>query len=181
MTGSAPGGGATPPSSSMAERNHAIWVSSRFTTYWYVLLKSRLPTWRDTAMCRSQKRRTLSVEFLEERQQLGRLHDCCFSLQVMQTRVQGIAFSRAVAIGSPQSRHVPYVPFSIRSKSLFDGLQDLGVSLLQLQGDVHLVVTRGLVGHVALPGVVLHRGLERFDAAASEELSLLPEQRVLVA
>ena len=31
----------------------------------------------------------------------------CFSLQVMQTRVQGIAFSRASAIGSPQSRHTP--------------------------------------------------------------------------
>jgi hypothetical protein len=28
-------------------------------------------------------------------------------LHVMQTRVQGIAFNRASAIGSPQSRHTP--------------------------------------------------------------------------
>ena len=39
------------------------------------------------------------------------LHGCdyafCFSLQVIQTRVHGMAFSRASAIGSPQSRHTP--------------------------------------------------------------------------
>lgn len=39
-----------------------------------------------------------------------RRYDCCFSLHVMHTRVQGIAFSRAGAIGSPQSRQMPYVP-----------------------------------------------------------------------
>ena len=35
------------------------------------------------------------------------VHEFCFSLQVMQTRVHGIALSRAGAIGSPQSRQIP--------------------------------------------------------------------------
>ena len=52
-----------------------------------------------------QHRQLLAVELLEQRQQVG--HEFCFSLQVMQTRVQGIAFSRAAAIGSPQSRQTP--------------------------------------------------------------------------
>ncbi|MNC94963.1 hypothetical protein D3C83_119600 [compost metagenome] len=47
----------------------------------------------------------LPVEFLKEGGQIG--HEFCFSLQLMQTRVQGIAFSRAAAIGSPQSRQAP--------------------------------------------------------------------------
>ncbi len=47
------------------------------------------------------------VKLPQELQQFGRLHELCFSLQVMQTRVHGIAFSRAGAIGSPQSRHTP--------------------------------------------------------------------------
>src|SRR5687768_8662143 len=38
----------------------------------------------------------------------------CFSLQVMQTRVQGMAFRRASAMGSPQSLQTPNEPFSIR-------------------------------------------------------------------
>ena len=42
-----------------------------------------------------------------ERQAFRRLHAFCFSLQVMHTRVHGIAFSRASAIGSPQSRQTP--------------------------------------------------------------------------
>ena len=46
-----------------------------------------------------------AVEFLEQGQQIG--HESCFSLHAMQTRVQGIAFSRASAIGSPQSRQTP--------------------------------------------------------------------------
>ena len=50
-------------------------------------------------------RQLLAVKLLEERQQI--VHALCFSLQVMQTRVQGIAFSRGSAIGSPQSRHTP--------------------------------------------------------------------------
>src|SRR2546429_464524 len=41
-------------------------------------------------------------------------HEFCFSLHVMQTRVHGMALSRASAMGSPQSRHTPYVPLSIR-------------------------------------------------------------------
>ena len=47
------------------------------------------------------------VEFAQQREQFGRLHELCFSLQVMQTRVQGMAFSRAAAISSPQSRQMP--------------------------------------------------------------------------
>ena len=45
------------------------------------------------------------VEFLEQRQQIGQ--EPCFSLHAMQTRVHGIAFRRASAIGSPQSRQMP--------------------------------------------------------------------------
>ena len=45
---------------------------------------------------------------MEILQQPGELvHAPCFSLHAMQTRVQGIAFSRASAIGSPQSRQMP--------------------------------------------------------------------------
>ena len=40
----------------------------------------------------------------------GARYDCCFALHVMQTRVHGIAFRRAAAIGSPQSRQMPYIP-----------------------------------------------------------------------
>jgi hypothetical protein len=47
----------------------------------------------------------LAVELLEKRQGAGR--EFCFSLHVMQTRVQGMAFSRASAMGSPQSRQTP--------------------------------------------------------------------------
>ena len=50
-------------------------------------------------------RQLLAIEILEQRKDVG--HEFCFSLQVMQTRVQGIALSRAGAIGSPQSRHIP--------------------------------------------------------------------------
>jgi hypothetical protein len=52
--------------------------------------------------------------------------------------------------------------------------------LLQLEGDVHLVVAAGLIGHVALPRVVLHRRLQGLDAAGPDELSLFAEQRVFV-
>ena len=47
------------------------------------------------------------VRIVEECQQLGGAHEFCFALQVMQTRVQGMAFSLASAIGSPQSRQTP--------------------------------------------------------------------------
>ena len=49
----------------------------------------------------------VSMKLVEECQQLGRAHEVCFALQVMQTRVHGMAFSLASAIGSPQSRHTP--------------------------------------------------------------------------
>ena len=38
---------------------------------------------------------------------LFRPYAFCFSLQVMQTRVQGMALRRASAIGSPQSLQMP--------------------------------------------------------------------------
>ena len=46
-------------------------------------------------------------ELPQELEQLGGFHALCFSLQVMQTRVHGMAFSRAGAMGSPQSRQMP--------------------------------------------------------------------------
>ena len=49
----------------------------------------------------------LSMKIVEEFQQLGRTYVSCFALHVMQTRVHGIAFSLASAIGSPQSRQTP--------------------------------------------------------------------------
>ena len=59
---------------------------------------------RDVAV---PERQLVAVEGGQEVEQLGGLHELCFSLQVMQTRVHGIAFSRAGAIGSPQSRQMP--------------------------------------------------------------------------
>src|SRR5262249_29416291 len=61
-----------------------------------------------------------------------------------------------------------------------DGLEDLGVGLFQLELDVHFVVAARLIRHVALARVVLHRGLERLDAAGAEYLATLLEQRVLM-
>ena len=52
-------------------------------------------------------RQLVAVDGGEKVQKLGGVHELCFSLQVMQTRVQGIAFRRAGAIGSPQSRQIP--------------------------------------------------------------------------
>ncbi len=52
-----------------------------------------------------QRCELLAVERLEQGESAG--HAFCFSLQLMQTLVQGIAFRRASAIGSPQSRHTP--------------------------------------------------------------------------
>ncbi len=53
------------------------------------------------------QRQFVPVDRLEQRAGLGRFHVPCFSLHVMHTRVQGIAFRRAGAIGSPQSRQTP--------------------------------------------------------------------------
>ncbi len=62
----------------------------------------------------AQHPQLVPVELTKEIEQLCGLHALCFSLQVMQTRVHGIAFRRAAAIGSPQSRQMPKVPFSMR-------------------------------------------------------------------
>jgi hypothetical protein len=45
---------------------------------------------------------------------------------------------------------------------------------------VDFVVAARLIGHVALAGVVLHRRLQRFDAAGAEYLRALLQQRVLI-
>ncbi len=49
----------------------------------------------------------LPVELLKQCLQLGGGHEFCLALQVMHTRVQGMALRRASAMGSPQSRHTP--------------------------------------------------------------------------
>jgi hypothetical protein len=96
----------------------------------------------------------------------------CFSLQVMHTRVHGMASSRASAIGWPQSRHSRRCPLDALERFL-DGLQDLGVGLFQLQLDVNLVVAAGLVRHVALAArVVLHRPLQGLARPPSSSLRL---------
>src|SRR3954464_12246510 len=59
-----------------------------------------------------QRRQFVAIEILQQREKVR--HEFCFSLHVMQTRVHGIALRRAAAIGSPQSRQMPYVPFLLR-------------------------------------------------------------------
>ena len=59
-------------------------------------------------------RQLFLMELAEHGGEVGGLHAFCFCLQLMHTRVQGIASSRAGAMGSPQSRQIPYVPRSIR-------------------------------------------------------------------
>ena len=54
-----------------------------------------------------QLRDTLEVEVADQLRQCRCAHAFCFSLQVMQTRVHGMALRRASAIGSPQSRQIP--------------------------------------------------------------------------
>ena len=66
-------------------------------------------------------------------------------------------------------------------QGLVDGLQNLRVRLLQAQVNVHFVVTRRLVGHVALPSiVVLHGRLDRTKASGLFELRALLEKRLAV-
>ena len=48
-----------------------------------------------------------------------------------------------------------------------------------LSCDVDFVVAAGLVRHVALAGVVVHRGLQRLDPAGAENLGALLEKRPL--
>ena len=68
------------------------------------LMHGDVPRHRDVALAEGQ---LLAVALLEHVEELGGLHEFCFCLQVMQTRVHGMAFSRAGAIGSPQSRQMP--------------------------------------------------------------------------
>ena len=70
----------------------------------------------------------------------ARVRYLCFSLQLIQERVHGIAFSRASAIGSPQSLHTPYDALLDTPQRSFDRLEDLGVGLFQLQLNVDFVV-----------------------------------------
>ena len=70
-----------------------------------MLLTSYWPMSRARRLMAQQRGELVAVELLEQREQIG--HAFCFSLQVMQTRVHGMAFSRASAIGSPQSRQTP--------------------------------------------------------------------------
>jgi hypothetical protein len=53
------------------------------------------------------QRQLVAVALGEKRKDVSGFHEFCFCLQAMQTRVQGMAFSRAGAIGSPQSRQIP--------------------------------------------------------------------------
>src|SRR5262249_51999493 len=71
-------------------------------------------------------------------------------------------------------------PFVDAPEGFFDRLQDLCIGLLQLQLDVDLVVAAGLIRHVALAGIVLHRRLEGLDTTGSEDVTALSEQRFLV-
>src|SRR5262249_5569200 len=64
-------------------------------------------------------------------------------------------------------------------EGFFDRLEDFGVGLFQLQLYMDFVVPAGLIGHVALAGVVFHRRLERLDAAGPEYFRALFEQRGL--
>jgi hypothetical protein len=45
---------------------------------------------------------------------------------------------------------------------------------------VNFVIPTGLVGHVALTGVVFHRRLNRLDTAGTQQFDPLPEERVRV-
>ena len=53
------------------------------------------------------KRQPVAVALLQQGDEVGGFHAFCFSLQLMQTRVQGIACRRASAMGLPQSRQTP--------------------------------------------------------------------------
>src|SRR4029078_2124628 len=74
-----------------------------------------LPNKPGRRLMAQQRRELLSVELLQQPEQTR--HEPCFSLQVMDTRAHGMPFTRAGAIGSPQSRQMPYVPFSSRKRA----------------------------------------------------------------
>ena len=58
-------------------------------------------------LARQHQLKRIAVKVLQQSEQFGGGHAFCFSLQVMQTRVHGMAFKRASAMGSPQSRQTP--------------------------------------------------------------------------
>ncbi len=129
----------------------------------------------------AQHPQLVPVELTKEIEQLCGFHALCFSLQVMQTRVHGIAFRRAAAIGSPQSRQMPKVPFLHAIERFLDRLQDLRVSLLQFELNVNFVVAARLIREIALAGIGLRRRRQRLvDAAGGRQnLATLPEKRIL--
>ena len=94
-----------PPSSAIAVATHVSCIFLAVDDVLVSVVGVVLPDQPRAGLVLQQHRQLLAVEFLEKRQQIG--HEFCFSLQVMQTRVHGMAFSRAGAIGSPQSRHTP--------------------------------------------------------------------------
>src|SRR5262249_56234649 len=61
------------------------------------------------------------------------------------------------------------------------GLQDLGVGLLQFELNMDFVVAACLIGQIALARVVLHRRLQRLDAASGRKnLATFSEKGFLV-
>ena len=73
---------------------HCLYLSSR-SVFRPALRKSARESFEVWLQEHGEPR---GVELLEQRQQPA--HEACFSLQVMHTRVQGMAFSRAWAISS---------------------------------------------------------------------------------
>ena len=49
----------------------------------------------------------LAVKLPKDGKKFVGSHELCFCLQLMHERVQGIAWSRGAAMGSPQSRQIP--------------------------------------------------------------------------
>src|ERR1019366_2023767 len=90
-------------------------------------------------------------------------------------RVQPGLGDRLAAIAAHAVRTLLDAP-----QRFLDRLQNLRVGLLQLELNVHFVVAARLIRHVALARVVLHRRLQRLDAAGAEDLGPFPEERVLV-
>ena len=98
----------SPPAGAVVEtvttavaRGAAATVGDPSPVRWLVVL----PDEPGAGLVAQEPRQRLAVELLQNGQDV--VHAFCFSLQLMQTRVHGIARSRASAIGSPQSRHTP--------------------------------------------------------------------------
>ena len=99
----------------------------------------------------------------------------------MQTRVHGMALRRASAIGSPQSRQTPKVPFSMRISASSIAWRILASVCFNSELDVDFVVAGGLIGHVALAAViVLHRCWSGLRPRFGFKLRPLLQQGVLI-